>query len=134
FFSDPRTLAASILAGAIDLTMGRGVSLEQATQIRDQWADGHMDLRLNNWIVAYPQLLDPAPAIVSNLQFRRALLTALDRQQMVDTFQFGLTPVGHAYLNPEDPAYGEIAPSIPRYDYDQRKSMQMLEELGPSRG
>jgi peptide/nickel transport system substrate-binding protein len=134
FFADSRTMAASILAGAIDFTMGRGISLEQATQIRDQWPDGRMDLRLNNWLVAFPQLLDPTPQVVTNLQFRRALLSGIDRQQMVDTLQFGLTPVGHTYLNPEDPAYAEVAPTVPRYDYDPRKSMQLIEELGYTRG
>jgi peptide/nickel transport system substrate-binding protein len=134
FIPDSRTLAANILAGAIDLSMGRGVSLEQATTIRDQWTDGHMDLRLSNWLVVYPQLLDPTPAIVGNLQLRRALLGALDRQQMVDTFQYGLTSVGHTYLNPQDPAFPEIAPTVPRYEYDPRRSMQMLEELHYTRG
>ncbi|MEA2642585.1 MAG: peptide/nickel transport system substrate-binding protein [Chloroflexota bacterium] len=133
-FSDPRTLTASILAGAIDLTMGRGISLEQAAQIRDQWPGGHMDLRLNNAIIASPQLLDATPPVVMNLQFRRALLMALDRQQMVDTFQFGLTSVAHSYLSTEDPAYPEIAPTVPHYDYDPRRAMQMIEGLGYTRG
>src|SRR4030095_13346754 len=94
FFADPSTLAASVLAGAVEATMGRGMSLEQATQIRDQWQGGRMDVRLGNWIVAYPQLLDPNPAIIGNVQLRKALAYGLNRQEMADTFQAGLSPVG----------------------------------------
>ncbi|MBM2812175.1 MAG: hypothetical protein HW416_2934, partial [Chloroflexi bacterium] len=134
FIPDPRTLAANILAGSVDLTIGRGMALEQGTQIRDQWKDGRMDVRLNNWKVIYPQFLDPNPTVVLNLQLRRALLHAIDRQQMADTFEGGLAPIGHSYLSPEDPAYKEIAPTIPRYDYDPRKAIQLIEELNYTRG
>lgn len=129
FLTDPRTLAANILAGSIDLTIGRGVSLEQAVQVLDQWHDGVMDYRVSNWLVAYPQFLDPNPEIVSNLQFRRALVYALDRQQMADGLQDGLVSVAHTYLAPDDPAYPEVSPSVPRYEFDPARTIRMIEEL-----
>lgn len=129
FVTDPRNLAANILAGAIDLTIGRGISLEQAVQVLDQWRDGTMDYRVSNWMVAYPQLLDPSPEIIGNVQFRRALVHALDRQQMVDALQAGLATVAHTYVSPDDPAYPEVSPSVPRYDFDPTRAIRMIEDL-----
>jgi peptide/nickel transport system substrate-binding protein len=129
FVTDPRTLAANILAGDIDLTIGRGISLEQATQVRDQWRDGVMDYRVSNWLVAYPQFLDPSPEIIRNVQFRRALVHALDRQQMTDALQAGLGEVAHTYISPDDPAYPDVGPVVPRYDFDPNRAIRMIEDL-----
>lgn len=82
----------------------------------------------------YPQLLNPNPAILSDVQFRRALLHALDRQELVDTLQEGLVPVAHSFLSPTEPFHGQVEPSIVRYAYDLRRAAQLVEELGYSRG
>jgi peptide/nickel transport system substrate-binding protein len=93
-----------------------------------------MDVRLGNWIVAYPQFLDPNPQVIGNVQFRKALALGLDRQQMADTFQAGLSPVGHSYVTPQDPSYRNVESSIVRYDYDPRRAIEMIESLGYRRG
>jgi peptide/nickel transport system substrate-binding protein len=82
----------------------------------------------------YPQFINPTPAVVGDLQFRRAMVHALDRQQMVDTLQFGLTSVGHTFISPREREYGEIEGSIMKYDYDPRRAAQMIEALGFTKG
>ncbi|MPZ15921.1 MAG: hypothetical protein GEU73_16115 [Chloroflexi bacterium] len=42
FIRDPNTLIANILAGEVDVNLGRGVSVEEATQAKVQWADGRL--------------------------------------------------------------------------------------------
>ena len=64
---------------------------KEATTIPRLARGGRVDLGPNYWVVIHPQLLNPTPAIVASLDFRRALLYALDRQQMVDTLQAGMT-------------------------------------------
>ena len=61
------------------------------------------------------------------------LLHAINRQEMVDTIQYGLVPVAYGLLNPSDPDYPAVESSIVRYEYDPRKAIQMIEELGYSR-
>jgi peptide/nickel transport system substrate-binding protein len=134
FIPDQNALAANVLAGAVDLTLGRGVSLEQALQIRDQWRDGGVDIAFTSWLVVYPQFLNPSPAVVGELAFRRALLHATDRQAMADTLQAGLVPVAHTFLHPNEPEYREVEQSIVRYDYDPRRASQLIEDLGFTRG
>jgi len=134
FILDSSTMAANLLAGTVELTLGRTLSLDQGLQMRDQWRDGSMLLRTANWVVVYPQMLNPTPAIVENAQFRRAMLMAIDRQEMADTILAGLAPVADSYLSPKAPEYRDIESSVVHYPFDPRRSTQILDELGYSRG
>ncbi len=134
FISDPNTLMANVLAGSVDLPLGRALSVDQAVRVRDQWLDGSMTVSLVNWIAMYPQFVNPAPAIIVDVQFRRAIYHAVDRQEMADTLQASLGQIAHSVLIPEDPAFRDVERSIVRYDYDPRRSMQLIEGLGFSRG
>lgn len=130
---DQNTLVANILAGGVDVTLGVGLSTDQGIQVRDRWTDGRVDWPLPSWLRMNPQFLHGLP-IISNLQFRRALMHAMDRQSMVDTLQYGITPVAHVYISPSNPVYKETETSIVKYDYDPRRAVQMIEELELRKG
>ena len=134
FIPDPNTLAANILAGEVDLTMGGRISTEWAMNVRDQWREGALIMVYRSMLQTYPQFINPNPPIIGDLQFRRAMVHALDRQQMVDTLQFGLTSVGHTFISPREKEYAEIEGSIVKYDYDPRRASQMIEALGYTKG
>lgn len=131
FITDDNTLIANILAGTVDMTLGRSISVEQALQARDQWREGTAEFRsLDIWIVLYPQFLNPTPPIVAHPQFRRALMHAIDRQELVESIQHGLVPIADCVLSPNLVAYREVQRSVPRYEFDPRRTRQLLEELG----
>jgi peptide/nickel transport system substrate-binding protein len=134
FIPDPTALVAVILSGAIDLTLSSTLSLEQALQLRDQWSAGHVEMTYAGWFVAYPQFVDPNPAIIGDVRFRRALMYALDRQQLVDNLMAGLSAVADSYVPPSRAEYPALAPSIVRYEYDAARARGMLEALGYTRG
>lgn len=134
FIPDSNTIAANILAGEIGLTLGRTLSLDQGIQIRDRWRDGHMDVGPSNSDRVSGQFINPNPTILADARFRQALLYAMDRQQMIDTFQAGLTTVPHTYLLPKSPEEAQFEPVVVRYDHDPRRATQLIEELGYSRG
>jgi peptide/nickel transport system substrate-binding protein len=69
-----------------------------------------------------------------DVRFRRALLHALDRQAIVDTFLGGLVPVAHSIITPDEPEYRDVESRIVRYEYDPRKSVELLESLGLAKG
>jgi peptide/nickel transport system substrate-binding protein len=102
--------------------------------VKEQWRDGQVHMDPAGWVVAYPQFIDPQPRIVLNAQFRRALLHAVDRQQLVDTLMQGQLPVAHSVLTPGTPEYEATEAHIVRYEYDPRQAGRMLEELGYTRG
>jgi len=131
---DPNALVASLLAGTVELTIGRSLSLEQAIEVRDQWHDGTMDVGLNNWIAIYPQFTGPDPAVVANVEFRRALMMAIDRQEMASSLEAGLSPVAEEIIGPSDPEHAATADRVVRYPYDPGQAEARLTALGYGRG
>src|SRR5439155_26309292 len=99
-------------------------------EVREVWHEGRMDVRPNNLITAFPQLLGPSPPIVGSVQFRRALLHGMDRQQLVDALMAGLSQPGHSFIAPDDSLYAEIQASNVRYDFDPRRAAQLVADLG----
>jgi peptide/nickel transport system substrate-binding protein len=131
---DNQTLATNLLTGTIDLTLGRTLSLEQAMQVRDQWPEGRLETTLRSWITIYPQMLNPTPAVVGDVRFRRALLHAIDRQQLVDSLQAGQVPIAHSYVSPATAEFQDVERAIVRYDFDPARAAQMIEGLGYVKG
>lgn len=134
FIPDPNTLMANVLAGEVAVTMGRGLALEQALAMREQWAGGRMEANPSNWIIIWPQFVNPSPRVVGNVQFRRAMLHAIDRQSFVEGFVAGLSSVAHTYLSPTEPDFAEATRDAPRYEYDPARAGQLIEGLGYIRG
>lgn len=136
FILDPNVMIANALAGTIDVTLGRGLSFEQAMQAREQWREGKIDLSFagTSWIALFPQFINPNPPVLADVRFRRALLQATDRQRLVDTFMGGLTQVAHSYVGPSQREYREVESAIVRHEYDARTAVQVIEGLGYIRG
>jgi peptide/nickel transport system substrate-binding protein len=82
----------------------------------------------------YPQHTNPTPAALTEVGFRRALLHAIDRQQLVDVLLHGLVPVAHSIVSPAQPEHGDVQRAIVRYDFDPRRATQLIEGFGFVRG
>jgi peptide/nickel transport system substrate-binding protein len=123
-----------VLAGGADMTAGFGISPELAVQTRQRWQDGEVRINPTGWVSIYPQMLNPSPAIVGDARFRRALVHAIDRQQLAETIMAGVVPVADTIVHPNQVEYRSIESSIARSEYDPRRASQMIEALGYSRG
>jgi peptide/nickel transport system substrate-binding protein len=135
FIRDQTTVAANLLSGAVEATMGRGISIEQAREIRDQWKDGKIaELALVSWVRIHPQFINPNPTLVGDLRFRQALYHAIDRQEIVDTVQAGLVPVADFIPSPRSAEGAEVGKSMVRYPYDARRAAELLAGLGLTPG
>ncbi len=134
FIPDPNTMIANLMAGAIDLTMGRGLALEQVQAVQAQRPDLRLDLSVEGCLCAFPQYLNPNPPAIADAQFRRALLHAIDRQELANSLAQGLVPAAEVFVGPNQPEYPAIQPSIVHYAYDPRQTGQLLEGLGYTRG
>jgi peptide/nickel transport system substrate-binding protein len=134
FILDLNTLMTNVLSGTVELTLGRGFTVDQAMRLRDQWKDGHLDYVLRAWIVAHPQFMNPNPPVVTDLQFRKALMYGTDRQQLVDSLQGGLSEIAHLYLPPSEPEYAAVANRAVRYEYDPQRTAQLIQDLGYTKG
>ncbi len=135
FIADANTLMANVLAGSVEVIIGRSLSGPQAVQARDSWPDGHMAVSYDNWLAEFPQFMNPNPPIIANLQFRRGVLEAIDRQQLVDVLLPGQSAIADSWLYPNQPLFKDIeARDVTHYPYDPRQASQMLEGLGYTHG
>ncbi len=91
FITDDNALGANVLAGTVQATLGAGITVEQGIQIRDRWPEGTMRTGPSGWININPQFLNPDPPVLLNVQFRRALYMAVDRQRLADELTYGLS-------------------------------------------
>jgi len=133
FVPDPNTLSANILAGSVELTLGKSLSLEQSMQLGERWRDGAIDTTPANWLVMFPQFVNASPPAIGNVQFRRALMHAIDRQQLIDTLMYGHSTIGHSFMFPNQAQYQEIEARLPRYEYNPTRALQIIEGLGYTR-
>ncbi len=134
FIPDGNTLSANLLSGAVEMTIGRGLSLEQGATIRDRWPDGHMDPVPYNGIFMWPQLLGPTPMVIGDVRFRRAVMHALDRSEMANVMTLGLGTVLDSWVLPSYPEFNDVKDSIVKYAYDPRLASEMIQGLGYTRG
>jgi peptide/nickel transport system substrate-binding protein len=135
--ADTSALTAQVLAGDIDTNIGaQSLAPDQAEQLRHQWREGRVvtsPFTTGN-IAIFPQMLNPTMPIVLNPQFRRALLHALNREEMVETIMLGEGGVSHMIVSEAMPEYQAVQDAAVRYDYDPRKAAQILDELGLRKG
>jgi peptide/nickel transport system substrate-binding protein len=123
-----------MLSGAVDMPYGSVVGMDQALTIQEQWKNGYAVMDPSGWVVAYPQSIDPQPRIVQNVQFRRALMHATDRQQLTDTLMNGLLPVADNVFSPNTREFEATKANNVSYPYDPTRASQILAELGYTRG
>jgi ABC-type transport system substrate-binding protein len=84
FITDMNTVTANLLAGTVDVPLGRGIRPEHALQLREMSQDLNVVVgkRVGSALPIFPQFMNPQPAIIANVELRRALLHALDRTEM----------------------------------------------------
>jgi peptide/nickel transport system substrate-binding protein len=134
FIRDVNVLIANILAGTVEVNLGRGLDPEHALQIRGQRKDVNLLLASWSWLPIRPQFVNPSPALLLDAQFRRAQIHAIDRQAIADSIAGGLVGIAHSMINPNEPDYKEIESGVVRYEYEPRKAGQMIEGLGYRKG
>jgi peptide/nickel transport system substrate-binding protein len=134
FIRDPNALQANLLAGEIGMTLGKTLSLEQALQMGERWTAGRVEPSPTNWVVIYPQFVDPSPPVVGSLPFREALLYATDRRQLVDSLMAGSSSVADTFVTPDELDFPAVQESVVRHLYDPNRAAQLIESLGYLRG
>lgn len=133
FLWDTNVIVANVLSGAVEMTLGAGLTVEQALLTKQQWPGGRVEMPLLTMTGLWPQHINPDPPIVADARFKRALLHALDRQQIVDTFLGGLVPVADSFIAPDHPDFRTVDPLVVKYPYDTRRAVQLIDEFGYTR-
>ncbi|OYZ20704.1 MAG: ABC transporter substrate-binding protein [Bdellovibrio sp. 28-41-41] len=126
------TLEANLRSGTIDkisvlgLTFDQAISLEK--KIKTESADftvvfepsavhEHIDLNLDN-------------PILKDIKVRKALATAIDKEQLVKSLFEGKQPASLHFITPKDPWYTDDPKSVTTYRYSKRQAAKILDEAG----
>lgn len=140
YVPDPNAMAATILAGAVDMLLPPSVNVEAAMEIKRRWegtdnvvrADLTEDVRILR-VQQQPAFARPRSGF-PNVLVRQALYHALDRPALADVMTFGQAPAVDSWFPPYHPFRAEVESSIPRYPYDVSRAQQLLAQAGWTRG
>jgi peptide/nickel transport system substrate-binding protein len=136
FIADANTILANLLAGDLDISAHPWFPPSLAAQMRDRWDGGkmgytsvtesrmqHLDLRQNEVPDAQPALTD--------VRIRQALLSAIDRESLVETLNFGLGgSVADAFILRNDPIFPEVDRALAKYPYDPARAARLFTDAG----
>jgi peptide/nickel transport system substrate-binding protein len=138
FIPDANQAVARFLAGALDLTVGSLIRVEEGAVLKEQ-----LEARGEGTVVMAPeggikvfdfQFREPLTPMARDARLRRAMYHALDRQLSIDTLQFGFAQVAHTLVAPSDAAFARAEATITKYPYDVNRAAQLFAEAGWTRG
>ncbi|MBI4214051.1 MAG: hypothetical protein HY534_07060, partial [Chloroflexi bacterium] len=144
FLGDPNTMAANILAEAVDVVLPVGIGVDIAVEIRDRWAaqgTGHqVRLDTRDGAESLEIMINPVYARPVNgmtqAAVRQALLQAINRQELKETMVGDLSDVALTFYHPDDENYPFVKDVINQYafPYDVRRAQELLVGAGWVRG
>jgi peptide/nickel transport system substrate-binding protein len=139
FMPDPNAVLANMLSGEAHIAVDNALKYEQAAILQREWGPrngGGVLLSPSQWrstefqfrpeVLKTPGLLD--------VRVRRALAHALDRHALNQALLGGYGLVVDTPISSLVPYYAEIDRVITKYPYDLRRSEQLMQEAGFTRG
>lgn len=140
FVGDPNTMAANILAGAVDVVLPPSLDLDVAVEIGRQWEGTGNQVRVGSLpsfldidLQYRPELVRP-PNGMTNPLVRRALYQAIDRAGLADVMTHGTAPTADSWFRPNTPQRRAIEGAIPQYPYDPAAARRLLADAGWTAG
>lgn len=124
------TLEANLRSGTIDMISSLGLTFDQAiafekkskgepynTLFKSSMTYEHIDLNLDN-------------PILKDIKVRKALVYAINREELVKALFNGKQAVAIHNMNPIDPWYTADPKLVTLYPYNKKEAMKLLDEAG----
>lgn len=133
-FDGSQALLTQLLAGQVRMTNAYGLNFVDGQFIQNHWAatgDGTV-----HWTpVSLQRLaLPPDNPLFRDVRVRRALLIAIDRDEINHTLFNNAVVVAHSLLHPNDAGYTAADPVITKYRFDPREALALMQAAGWQRG
>jgi peptide/nickel transport system substrate-binding protein len=134
--SDPNTLIANVLSGAIDVALPPSVGQDVLEDVKQRWqGTGNQATAESSGRM---RVLDPQhrleyarPQFATTVtEVRQALYHALDRQSMADILTSGIAPAADSWLPPDYWLRRDVESSIPKFPLDLNRAQQLLAQAG----
>jgi peptide/nickel transport system substrate-binding protein len=137
FIPNEPTVVANLLSGTVDGQF-RAVGYNQAVFVRDEWQKaGKQPVAIGQPLTSRmveiqyrEQYRDPKLRELADVRVRRGLLHAIDRVALIEHQYQGGAPVAHSFVSSDDFKWDWIKDVTERYDFDQRRALDLLAEGG----
>ena len=137
FIQDTNATLAHFLSGELHFAADGALDVEQVPTLRREWGDlGGVELHPNQWrsIVFQQRPELAAPRAILDPRVRKALAHAVEKSAINDAIYSGNSLLAD-FMIPPVALYGAaIDRAIPKYPYDLRRSEQLMNEAGFTKG
>ncbi len=123
---DTNTLESNLVAGSVDAISPTGISFEQTMQFEKRHKE-HFDFFYTEGLVWEHVDFNLDNEILKDKRVRQALAYGCDREGIAQSLFFGRQPVAHGTEPPKSPYFNA---AIRKYNFDQAKAKQLLDEAG----
>jgi peptide/nickel transport system substrate-binding protein len=139
FMADPNAALARLLSGDAHIAIDAFLMYEQGAILEREWRPRNGGTVLyspilyrNSHIMLRPEMVSTRALL--DVRVRRALVHAMDKHGVNEALMGGTAIVTDSLLSPLADYYPAVDRAIMRYPYDLRRSQQLLEEAGLTRG
>ena len=139
FITNPNTGLANILAGELHFATDSSIGLEQGWTLKGEWEQrgaGTVHFRGNNWRATAFQLRSElaTPRAILDQRVRKALAHTVDKQALNESVYHGQNLVSDFMISPLSKWGPALEPALLRYPYDLRRSEQLMNDVGFTKG
>lgn len=126
------TLEANLRSGTIDMISTLGLSFDEALSFEKKVKAEHLPYVVTfTPSITYEHIdLNLENPILKDLRVRKALLTGLNRQDLMKALFEGKQEAAVHSISPKDPWYTEDPKKITLYPYSKRTAAKLLDEAG----
>jgi peptide/nickel transport system substrate-binding protein len=124
-----------LLAGTIHRTSRNGLGFEEGLIAKDQWEAKGEGTVFFVPVGCRRVLLPPdSQPLFADARVRRALLMAIDREQVINALVAGQAKIAHIPLAPNEPGFAAAEAAATKHPFDPRQSLALFEQMGWRRG
>ncbi|MBI4213606.1 MAG: hypothetical protein HY534_04785 [Chloroflexi bacterium] len=139
---DTNVMVANLLSGTVEVAIPEGIEMEKAIELKQRWDQEGAGHSVKSYITTAlyyleimvdPQYARPIKGMPVK-EVRQALYFGLDRPSLNQALHGDLGMVADSQYAPNDKYYPMVKDVMPRYPYDTRRALQLLEQAGWTRG
>jgi len=127
-------LLTRLLAGTVQMAAPYGLTFEDGTIAQERW-EATGEGKVSFTPVSLQRLIvKPENPFFRDARVRQALLLAINRDELNNTFFKGQAQIAHSLLHPSEPGFKAADAQIRKYGFDPRQALALMDQAGWQRG
>ncbi len=131
--TDRQVMLTNVLTNDVHLTLRESLTYEGGLTLKEQWeAAGQGQVNLTP--ISFISVGLSGINWFDDVRVRRAMLHAIDREEVKETLSRGLIDVAHIPMPPQHPLYQKALAAATKYEYSPQRAEALFQEAGWTRG